>query len=113
MEVEVIDHTPEVLEALDGAVERVLTALGMFVADEAADQLEADPRRVDTGRLKGSITSVPVMSEKAVYVGTNVEYAPYVHEGTKRMEPNRFLKNAVVNNLDQIRAYIENELKNA
>lgn len=32
---------------------------------------------------------------KAVYVGTNVEYAEYVHEGTRSMLPNRFITNAV------------------
>ena len=37
---------------------------------------------VDTGRLRNSIAHQVVEGEKAVYVGTNSEYAAYVHEGT-------------------------------
>lgn len=39
---------------------------------------------VDTGRLRSSITStlVSIGSEPAVRVGTNVNYAMFVHEGT-------------------------------
>ena len=104
-------HTDEVKRASEEAIERALTAAGLFLASEAADELENDPRRVDTGRLKGSITSVYEPTEHSVYVGTNVEYAVYVHEGTRRMAANRFLKNAFDRNEDQVRAYIEEELK--
>jgi HK97 gp10 family phage protein len=49
--------------------------------------IEADAKRncpADDGRLRSSIThSVEANEEKVVgRVGTNVEYAPYVHEGT-------------------------------
>lgn len=33
-----------------------------------------------------------------VMIGTNVEYAIYVHEGTERMAPNRFLKKSIDEN---------------
>lgn len=42
-----------------------------------------------------------------VYIGTNVEYGIYVHEGTKRMTPNRFLKNAIMGNLPQLKEKLE------
>lgn len=38
----------------------------------------------------------------AVYVGTNVKYAIYVHEGTDTMVANRFLKNAIENNATEL-----------
>ena len=47
---------------------------------------------------------------RSVMIGTNVEYGIYVHEGTSRMNPNRFLKNAVEKNQDQIKSIIEREL---
>lgn len=39
---------------------------------------------------------------RSVYIGSNVEYAAYIHEGTSRTSPNRFLKDAVTENQDQI-----------
>lgn len=52
---------------------------------------------------------LPNDKEKAVYIGTNVEYAVDVHEGTASMTPNRFIKNAIGKNEDQIRKYIRKE----
>ena len=38
---------------------------------------------VDTGRLRASITHT--YEEKSGFIGTNVQYAPFVEYGTKRM----------------------------
>ena len=108
-----VDNVQEVLATKRGAVERILEAVGLHLEGEAKDELENDPRRVDTTRLKNSISHAVDMSQPAVYVGTNVEYAPYVHFGTKRMKKNEFIKNAFVRNEDQVRQYIEDGLKNA
>ena len=48
--------------------------------------------------------------DRSVIIGTNVEYGIYVHEGTSRMTANRFLKNAVEHNKDQIKQWIENAM---
>ena len=112
MSVRIIIHRDEVERAISQALERALEGVGIFVESEAKDELENDPRRIDTGNLRNSITHDVVESEQAVYVGTNVEYGIYVHEGTVRMSPNRFLKNAVERNADQIKEYIEDALKN-
>ena len=109
------DHSDEVMRAIEGAIPAALEAVGQFVEGEAALELENDPRRVDTGRLRGSITHRMGTDggEPYVAVGTNVEYAVYVHEGTRKMAPNRFLKNAVKKNEEQIRRYVEREIKRA
>ena len=50
--------------------------------------------------------------EKTVYIGTNVEYAVYVHNATSKLKPpNRFLKNAVTNHGNEYKAIIEKQLK--
>ena len=133
MKINLTDNSQETIQAKDQAIEKILTALGIHLEGEAKDELENNPRRVDTGRLKGSITFATAKEHSAgqppstaadyaikgtpekekVYIGTNVEYAPYVHEGTTRMAPNRFLKNAMVRNQDQIKEYVINGLKNA
>lgn len=109
------DNSGRVKAELEKKAEAVLEAVGIHIEGEAKEELENSPRRVDTGRLKNSITHQVAMGEKAVYIGTkigtNVEYAIYVHEGTSRMAPNRFLKNACTRNEAQVRKFIENELK--
>lgn len=49
--------------------------------------------------------------QKAVYIGTNVEYAYYVHEGTSNMAPNRFLKNALEKNKGELEKIISDVLR--
>lgn len=109
--VEVTDNTDEYKKAMAKAVTLALTKIGGLVEGEAKDELENSPRRVDTARLKNSITNK--VDGDTVYIGTNVEYAIYVHEGTRRMTPNRFLRNAVERNEDQIVKIIENNIKDA
>lgn len=43
---------------------------------------------VDTGILRNSITHAVDPGDKAVYIGTNVEYAAYVELGTGEFYPN-------------------------
>lgn len=109
-DVTINDHSAEYMNNVESALDAALDGIGLFLADEAAYELENTPRRVDTERLKNSITREVVLNEQAVYVGTNVEYAIYVHEGTVNMEANRFLKNAVERNKDQIDKYIKDAL---
>ena len=73
------DNSKEILEAMDNQVNAWLEAIGEDAAGTAADVCP-----VDTGRLKNSISSAVVEDEKAVYIGTNVEYAPYQEFGTSR-----------------------------
>lgn len=54
-------------------------------------------KAVRTGRLKGSITMAMKLEESGptAYVGTSVEYAGYVHNGTRRMRRRPFLTRAL------------------
>lgn len=51
--------------------------------------------------------------KKAVYVGSNLEYAVYIHEGVRNVTPNRFLKNAFERNKEQIKRYLQDEFQSA
>lgn len=104
------DHSAEYLKDISNALDAALEAVGIHIEGEAKEELENTPRRIDTGNLRNSITHEVVDAEQAVYVGTNVEYALYVHEGTSKMAPNRFLKNAVERNKEQITDYIKKSL---
>lgn len=109
IEFHITDNSGVFKNAKDEAVRRAMEAVGIHLAGEAADELENSPRRVDTGRLKGSISHRA--EDRSVSVGTNVEYAVYVHFGTRKMEANTFLKNAFERNMDQVKEYILNELR--
>ena len=71
------DYSDEVLDAMQDAVARALERIGM-----QAEGYAKDLTPVDTGNLRNSITYDIDKDERKVYIGTNVEYAPYVELGT-------------------------------
>lgn len=110
MGVNVNDHSFEYMGEVNDALTQALYSIGIHIEGEAKEELENTPRRIDTGNLRNSINYQVDDGEKAVYIGTNVEYALYVHEGTSRMEANRFLSNAVDRNHDQINQLIKDAM---
>lgn len=57
---------------------------GLKVESKAKRNLQSAPKRVNTGRLRASISHELVVWQRApaVRIGTNVEYARFVHDGT-------------------------------
>lgn len=108
-EVNFTDNSAQVLSDLKSKTETALEKIGMSAEGYAKLELENDPRRIDTGRLRNSIAHT--VSGNDAYIGTNVEYGIYVHEGTRRMAPNRFLKNAVEKNAGEYMKMAEETLK--
>lgn len=66
---------------------------------------------VDTGNLRDSITHQVDLSVDGVYIGTNVEYGPYVELGTVKMEKRPYLKPAIENHMSEYKQIAINELK--
>ena len=64
---------------------------------------------VDTGRLRNSITHAT--DEDSAYIGTNVEYAPYVEMGTYKMKARPYLEPAVTEHIDEYRELVENFMR--
>jgi len=80
------------LPRIQGQLERALSAL----VRKTAFRIEAKAKEdcpVDTGTLRNSIQTV-VESDTKATVGTPIEYAPYVHDGTRRMKGRPFLTEA-------------------
>ena len=78
---------------------------------EIAEDYAKKEAPVDTGNLRNSITNEVEMSEKAAYIGTNVEYAPYVELGTSRSKAQPYLKPAATEHTTVYRRILEDELK--
>ena len=108
--IQLTDHSAEVLEAMRNQVILALRNIGQEAEGYAKDECP-----VDTGRLRNSIANKVVEEEKAVYIGTNVEYAPYVEYNEKaRHDPPEFgggkahfLRDAVTNHTDHYKAILE------
>lgn len=63
------------------------------------------------GTLRNSITHQVDLSIDGVYIGTNVEYAPYVELGTVKMKKRPYLKPAIDNHMSEYKQIAINELK--
>lgn len=93
--IEVVNsHVDEVLNALQSQKAKILEEWGLTAEAYASDYCP-----VDTGRLRASISHDT--DEDTMYLGTNVEYAPYVELGTSRMDAQPFLRPAIENHMDE------------
>lgn len=73
------NNAADVLKATAEQKLRALEAVGIQAEGDVKDEI-TDLDAVDTGRLRGSIAHQ--VDGDSVEVGTNVDYAVYVHEGT-------------------------------
>ena len=100
------DNTDEVLAALEKAKKRGLEAIGL-VAEGHAKKLTP----VDTGRLRNSISHAT--DDEAAYIGTNVEYGPYVELGSPTIKAHHMLQKAATEHTDEYKRLMEDSMKNA
>lgn len=100
-------HVDELTEEMQTKINSWLEAIGQDAASTAANQAP-----VDTGRLKNSISHAVVEDEKTVYIGTNVEYAPFQELGTSRGIPGKhFLQFGATAHASEYKAMLENILR--
>lgn len=104
MSVKFTDNSDKVLDELDNAIEVALEEIGLTAEGYAKKECP-----VDTGRLRNSISHD--VKEKTAYIGTNVEYAPYVELGTVNTKAQPFLKPAVVEHVEQYKAIAKKRLE--
>ena len=100
------DNTQEVLDALEKAKKRGLEAIGL-VAEGHAKKITP----VDTGRLRDSISHAT--DDEAEYIGTNVEYGPYVELGSPTIKAHHMLQKAATEHTDEYKRLMEDSMKNA
>ena len=100
------DNTDEVIAALKNAKKRGLEAIGLTAEGHAKKETP-----VDTGRLRNSISHST--DGEAEYIGTNVEYAPYVELGARGRPGVHMLKRSATEHTDEYKRIMEDALKNA
>ena len=101
--IRITDNSELVGEEFQQACERALTRIGFQAETYAKRECP-----VDTGNLRNSITNA--VDDKSAYVGTNVEYAPYVELGTSRAKAQPFIKPAATEHSDVYKRIVQDEL---
>ena len=96
IKVDLKSHSDEVMQALNAAEARILEMWGIKAQGYATEYAP-----VDTGNLRSSIGYKTDPSNDIMYVGTNVEYAPYQEFGTYKMKAHPFLKPALEKHLSE------------
>lgn len=135
------DNTQEVLSAMEKAIERGLFAIGIQAEGHAkenetavdtgllrnsitfalsgekpqissytADKKKPKEEDLKTGKYDGT---APDDKTTALYLGTNVEYAPYIELGSSGRKPLHFLKRAVTEHKKEYKEIMSDNLKNA
>ena len=106
MKVDYKDNSKEVLAAMEKGKRNALTAIGATAETYAK---KATPVR--TGRLRNSISHA--VDGEAVYIGSNVEYAPYVELGTSRAKAHHMLQKAATEHSAEYKRLAEDAVKSA
>lgn len=101
-----IDNGPTFVHALNNSnIPVALEAVGLQA--EGYAKLVCP---VDTGRLRNSISHA--VEGNTAYIGTNVEYAPYVEFGTHKQRAQPYLQPAATEHGDEYKAIILHYLRN-
>lgn len=104
MEVKFTDNSEKVMNALKQAKSNALEAIGI-----TAEKYAKEKTPVDTGRLRNSISHAK--DDDSAYVGSNVEYAPYVELGTAKQKANHMLQQAAQNHTSEYKKLAQDALK--
>ena len=135
--IRVQNNSQLVLEEFEKAVERALYAIGVKAVEGSVDAIsgryDIDPA-VDTGRLRASISFITpaqkggsgqpkpanaqagdeltgTAEQNTVVVGSNVEYAEHVHNGTSKMAGRPFLREGIDKTKNQMQEQAEKIFK--
>ena len=106
MKVDYKDNSQQILSAMEKGKHNALTAIGASAETYAK---KATP--VDTGRLRNSISHA--VDGEAAYIGSNVEYAPYVELGTSRAKAHHMLQKAATEHSAEYKRLAEDAVYSA
>lgn len=116
------DNTDLVEKMMKSAILVALEEIGLAAEKFAKDNISRPkphktsptPRpNIVTGLLRNRTTHAVSDGENAVYVGTNVPYAPYIELGTSRADAFPFLRPAAQEHGDFYREILKKHLENA
>lgn len=120
-DVTIESHLPDASKALEKALEMWVEMTGGELVNLTHREQPRNGGRgtpVDTSRLRNSMAYASDRDYKTVYVGTNVEYAEFVEEGSSRADYGlgkgigaHMLRNAVMDCDEQAKTYLQEALE--
>lgn len=99
----ITDNSDQVIQELDRGIPAAMEKVGLVAEGYAKRECP-----VDTGNLRNSIAHA--VQGRVAYIGTNVEYGPYVEMGTSRTRAQPFLRPAAQNHTEQYKQIIKSTL---
>ena len=103
-----------ITHAVSGEIPKNNDGSSSYEADTAVSKYRPNEQNAQKKRGEYSI-AVPDadINERAVFVGSNVEYAPYIEYGTDKIGATHYIKNAVTDHLDEYKDIVKRSLQNA
>lgn len=135
MSVKINDNSAKFLEDFERKLLVGLEAIGIEAEGNAKEEI-TQAEAVDTGRARSSITWATKAKEgegfsysddegnnfndqigtgadeHSVYIGSNVEYFPYIEEGSRTISAHHVLRNAIVKHKDEYLEMLRDAFKN-
>ncbi len=113
-----ISHKGEKDAALERAIDIGMEAIAQAGEANAVREVTRlvydtppSPTYIRTGDLRKSLSHKYVKKEMAAYIGTNLEYAPYVEYGNQYVKERPYLRNACRNYSSEYKALMDDALK--
>lgn len=98
MSTNVIDNSQQVLNQLESNITRALTAMGQKGVELTVEQMQHGYDRPiwQTGDLQRDVSADPQPENHKVIIGNRLDYAIYVHDGTRKMARRPYLTDALL-----------------
>ncbi len=114
-DVEFNSHADEIKRRVQENIEKALYAMGETCIEMTIDYMDVnyDTPIYDTGNLQRDVNMSVNLNDQTVSIGNSLEYAPWVHGGTRIMKSRPYLKDAIEQNIDVLEEVAAENLKDS
>ena len=119
VDVKFSSNSDKIINQMDANVARALFAMGQRATTKVINRMEKGyfptrkahiqgnplrPEIRDTGDLMRDVNYDVSLQNSTVSIGNSLEYATQVHEGNRKIKARPYLKDGIMENIDDIRA---------
>lgn len=109
--VKFVDNSQQAKRYIENSINKALVAIGQAAVEITVNYMNNKYGKpiYQTGDLIRSITFDADIAGKRVIIGSNLNYAPWVHFGTAKMLARPFLRDALLENVDVWKELVEEQ----